>query len=80
MCSLEHNKNAGNSVVRRDDGTRPSFRREQINCPGEQWPGEAYENIDVHEVECEMTRGWRAGSSYNTGKKDKDKSKEANVC
>lgn len=52
MCSLEHNKNAGNLVVRRDGSTRPSFRREQINCcPEEQRPGEAYENIDAHEVE-----------------------------
>lgn len=29
MCSLERNKNAGNLVVRRNDSTRPSSKREK---------------------------------------------------
>lgn len=58
MCSLERNKNAGNLVVRRNDSTRPSFRKEKINCCSEeQWAGEACENIDAHEVKVRWQKG-----------------------
>lgn len=51
MCSLERNKNAGDLVVRRNDGTRPSSRREKINCCSEEWrAGGASKNVDAHEV------------------------------
>lgn len=51
MCSLERNKNAGNLVVRRNDSTRPSSRREKINCCSEEhWAGEAEGNVGAHEA------------------------------
>lgn len=79
MCSLERNKNAGNLVVRRNDSTRPSSRREKINCCWEEWRARgASKNVDAHEVR--VTRMTKAGGIKLEPSEKGQRSKQGNEC